>query len=196
MRLNWCGSTLPATRRPICTPEWEDTSFILQGQLGTYDVHKQVFKSQVASFWGIVDVYASVSLGIRGGLQIDGVIKPMTPSAEADLLIHGAPYVSASVWIDILWGVVSAGASADVSVGLELPLHLNTRTVPSTYFGHPSMEVKVTLDAWAEVDVWWYEKHWDVGNYTLINYPDTGSSSTLSMCLADTPTTLHATTGH
>ena len=55
------------------------------------------------------------------------------------------------------------------------------------------MEVKVTLDAWAEVDVWWYEKHWDVGNYTLINYPDTGSSSTLSMCLADTPTTLHAT---
>ena len=79
VRLNWCGS-MPGYSRPICTPEWEDTSFILQGQLGTYDVHKQVFKSQVASFWGIVDVYASVSLGIRGGLQIDGVIKPMTPS--------------------------------------------------------------------------------------------------------------------
>ena len=133
-----------------------------------------VFSGPLASFWGVVTVKASVAVGIGGQLTIQAILKPLKPAAEVILTPIITPRVTASVWVDLLLSVASAGADVTTSASLSLPLHINTEATPKVKFDQTCLRLRAVLSAWARVNLRFYKKTWNIGNYTLLDHNPCG----------------------
>lgn len=142
--------------------------------LFSYNTSMTVFSGPLASFWGVVTVKASVSVGIGGQLTIQGILKPLKPAAEVILTPIITPSVTASVWVDLLLSVASAGADVTTSAALSLPLHINTEATPKVKFDQTCLRLRAVLSAWARVNLRFYKKTWNIGNYTLLDHNPCG----------------------
>lgn len=131
-----------------------------------------VFRSPIASFWGIVTVNASISVGISGDLVFAATVQPLLPAIDATLTASVRPRLSISIWVDILLGVASAGADATAEVSLGLPLRLNTEANPPVWIDNPCIRVNVNLSVWAAVNLWLWKERWTLGDWPLVNYAE------------------------
>lgn len=142
-----------------------------------------VYKGPLASFWGVVTVNASLSVGLGGQVIIEGTLYPFEPKLDATLHNRVTPSLTVSIWVDILLGVASAGADGNVAMNFYMPLRLNTADP-----GHPEMvwmdtpcfSVKITLSAWARVNLLFWKKTWNIGSYTLLNYSNPPACTALA----------------
>jgi hypothetical protein len=143
-----------------------------------YEFNREVpvFRAPLASFWGIVTVNASVSVGIGGKLILEGWIYPLAPRLESTLTPEVSAYLKVSIWVDILLGVVSAGADATARVTVGMPLNLDTAASPPAWLGDPYLQIRVYLDLWARVNVWFWKKKWNLSSYELLNYSTGGGN--------------------
>ena len=145
-----------------------------------------VFKGVIASFWGIVSINASISVGLGGSLTIEGTIYPFQPNLDTTLVTQVTPSLTISIWVDILLGVASAGADATASIGFGLPLRVATND-PShpemVWLDTPCFSVSVTLSAWARVNLLFWSQKWNIGSFTLVNYSDPSGCNTLAQAI-------------
>ncbi len=140
----------------------------------SYNTDLTVFSGPLASFWGVVTVKASVAVGIGGQLTIQAILKPLKPAAEVILTPIISPRVTASVWVDLLLSVASAGADVTTTASFYLPLHINTEATPKVKFDQTCLRLRAILSAWARVNLRFYKKTWNIGNYTLLDHNPCG----------------------
>jgi hypothetical protein len=152
----------------------KSTVNLAQRTLLNYNVSQQVFSGPLASFWGVITVKASVSVGMSGQLLLQGTIKPLKPAAEIVLTPVIAPRITASVWIDLLLSVASAGADVVTTAAFYLPLRINTEATPKVKFDQTCLKLTVALNAWARVNLRFWKKTWNIGNYTLLTHNPCG----------------------
>ena len=140
----------------------------------------------IASFWGIVSIDASVSVGLNGSLSISGTIYPFQPNLNTTLVTQVTPSLTISIWVDILLGVASAGADATAAVGFGLPLRVDTND-PShpemVWLDTPCFSLSVTLAAWARVNLLFWSHTWNIGSFTLVNYSDPNGCTALAQAI-------------
>jgi hypothetical protein len=145
-----------------------------------------VFSGVIASFWGIVSVDASVSVGLGGSISISGTIYPFQPNLNATLVTQVTPSLTLSIWVDILLGVASAGADATAAVGFGLPLRVDTND-PShpemVWLDTPCFSLSVTLSAWARVNLLFWSQKWNIGSFNLVNYSDPNGCAGLAQAI-------------
>ncbi len=142
-----------------------------------------VYKGPLASFWGIVTINASLSVGLGGQVVIEGTLYPFQPNLDATLRNKVTPSLTVSIWVDILLGVASAGADGNVAMGFSMPLRLNTNDPAHPeviWMDTPCFSVKVTLSAWARVNLIFTKKTWNIGSYELVNYAKPAGCSALA----------------
>ncbi|UCG34002.1 MAG: hypothetical protein JSU68_05060, partial [Phycisphaerales bacterium] len=135
-------------------------------ELASFRERLSVFRGPLATFWGIISVWASVSLGIQGSVDLEGTLWPLKPVLDATLNAAVEPSLSLSVWVDLL-AVVSAGADATARALFGVPLRIKTDRDPPVWFGNPCMGFKVVLDAWARVNLWFWRHRWDLASWEL-----------------------------
>ena len=145
-----------------------------QRTLLSFNTNQQVFSGVLASFWGVVSVNASVSVGVGGQLLISGTLKPLKPAAEVILTPVISPHVTASIWVSLLLSVATAGADVTTTASFYLPLHINTEATPKVKFDQTCLKLQTVLSAWARVNLRFVKKSWNIGNYTLLNYNPCG----------------------
>lgn len=131
-----------------------------------------LYKGVIASFWGIINVNAGISVGVDGSVTLSGTIYPFQPGVDATLTPGVAPNFTVSIWVDILLGVAAVGADAKTSVGLGIPLRLDTQNPELVWVDTPCFTIGVTLSAWARVDILFWSHTWNIGNFDVINYSD------------------------
>jgi len=134
--------------------------------LVSFDERFPVYSGPLATFWGIVTVNASISLGVDGSLELEGALKPLRPAVNATLTAEVVPSLSLSIWVDLL-AVVSAGADATVRVLFGLPLRIDTERGSPVWFDDPCLGLKVILDVWARVNLWFWSHRWDLASWEL-----------------------------
>ncbi len=145
-----------------------------------------VFEGVIASFWGIVSIDASVSVGLSGSLSIQGTIYPYQPNLDATLTTQITPSLTISVWVDLLLGVASAGADATASIGFGLPLRVATNDPNHpeiVWFDTPCFSVSVTLSAWARVNLLFWSQKWNIGSFSLVDYSDPQGCNALAQAV-------------
>ncbi|MBM3134093.1 MAG: DNRLRE domain-containing protein [Chloroflexi bacterium] len=152
--------------------------------LASFDKEVTVYRGVIWGDWGVVKINAAVSVGIGGDLVLEGTLRPLVPALEASLTATVRPRLSVSVWVDILFGVVKAGADATAQLTLGLPLRLNTEHAPPVWFDAPCLRVDVTLTAWARVNVWFWKKKWNLDPWKLVDYRSPGCPSGLATLAA------------
>lgn len=155
----------------LCVGDWWDAGYRFGPHtLASFSHDVPVFNAPLATFWGIVTVHASIRVGVSGSLSIEGTLSPLTPQLEAVLAPSLGPSLSVSLWVDILLGVVSAGADATASFEVGLPMHANSRYTPTAWLGDPFLRIRVHLSLWARVNLWFWKKRWNLSSYELVNY--------------------------
>jgi hypothetical protein len=152
--------------------------------LFSFDKDVPVFSGPLASFWGIVTIKASVSVGIGGDLKIKGTLYPLKPAADVILTPSASPRLTVSVWVDLLLGIASAGADATAEAKITLPLHIDTEASPIVKFDQICLKFKVVLSAWARINLLFKKKTWNLGSYDLVNYNPCGLTLARSVSAA------------
>lgn len=145
-----------------------------------------VFKGVVASFWGIVSIDASVSVGLTGTLTINGTIYPFQPNLDVTLTPTIIPSLSISIWVDLLLGIASAGATATAAVGFGLPLRVNTNDPnhpEMVWIDTPCFSLKVSLAVWARVNLLFWSQTWNIGSWDLVNFSDPSGCNGLAAAI-------------
>ncbi len=165
------------------THDWRKTRVTFEPvKLWEESFSTTVYKGPLASFWGIVTINASLSVGLDGSVTIEGTIYPFQPNLDATLKNKITPNLTVSVWVDILLGVASAGADGKVAVGFYMPLRLNTFDPDHpdwVWMDTPCFSVKITLSAWARINLIFTKKTWNIGSYELVNYSNPASCTVL-----------------
>jgi hypothetical protein len=147
-----------------------------QLSLVTLDWKTTVYRGTLVSFWGIVTVNASVSLGLHGEVLFQATIYPLKPAADIVVTPYLEPWLAVSIWVDLLFGLASAGADATASVFVGLPIHINTQDSRVVYLGDPCMGARILLSVWARVNLWFWKKTWNLGEWKLLDYVSDGCS--------------------
>lgn len=148
----------------------------------------EVYNGPLASFWGIVTVKASLSVGLGGQVVIEGTLYPFQPNLDATLHNRVTPSLTVSIWVDILLGIASAGADGKVTVNFSMPLRLNTNDSAHpemVWMDTPCFSVKITLSAWARVNLIAYKKTWNIGSYDLVNYSNPAGCTALAKAIKE-----------
>ena len=154
--------------------------------LWSESISTTVFSGVVASFWGIVSIDASVSVGLDGSLSISGTIYPFQPNLDATLVAQVSPNLTISIWVDLLLGVASAGANATTTVGFGLPLRVNTNDPNHpevVWLDTPCFSLSVTLSAWACVNLLFWSHTWNIGSFSLVDYSDPDGCAALAKAI-------------
>jgi hypothetical protein len=131
-----------------------------------------VYSGIVATYWYVVTVNAGISIGLEGDLVLEGTFRPLAPRMEATLTPRIEPSLTVSLWLDLLFGLVSAGADVSTGIGLYLPLEIDTEAAPAARFEAACLNLAINLNLWAEVDVIFWKDHWDLWSYPLVHYRD------------------------
>lgn len=184
--IDWITSANPFPRpyqpcapsQKLC-PDWRSKVFIDYKQDPLFHIGTTipVFQAPLATFWGIVTVNASVSIGFGGDLILEGRLYPLQPNLSATLTPEVYTSLSISIWVDILLGVVSAGADATTTLTLGLPMHIDTAASPAAWLGDPYLRITAYLNLWARVNLWFWKKRWDLASFELLNYNIIGDSA-------------------
>lgn len=162
------------------THDWRNTRVhFVPVELWKDSFSTTVYKGPLASFWGIVTINASLSVGLDGSVTIEGTIYPFQPKLDATLSNKVSPSLTVSIWVDILLGIASAGADGKVAVNFSMPLRLNTDDSRVVWMDTPCFSVKITLSAWARVNLLFYKHTWNIGSYVLLNYSNSPSCAVL-----------------
>ncbi len=133
-----------------------------------------VYKGVIASFWGVVTVNAAVNIGLHGELVMKATIAPLEPAVDIAVTPSLEPWLAVSVWVDLLLGLASAGADATAGVKAELPVHVNTKDSRVVYFDKTCLAIRAVLSVWARVNLLFYQKSWNLGEWDLIKYKSDG----------------------
>ena len=169
------------------THDWRKTRVdFVPVKLWEESFNTDVYKGPLASFWGVVTVNASLNVGLDGSVTIEGTIYPFQPNLSATLRNKVAPSLTVSIWVDILLGVASAGADAKVAVGFSMPLRLDTNDPDHpdwVWMDTPCFSVKITLSAWARVNLLVWKKTWNIGSYELVNYSNPSGCTALARAI-------------
>lgn len=142
--------------------------------LVTKDWKTTVYKGVLASFWGVVTVNAAVNIGLHGELFLQATIFPLEPAVDITVTPYLEPWLAVSIWVDLLLGLASAGADATAGVGVALPFHVNTKDSRIVYFADPCVAVRAVLTAWARINLLFYQKTWNLGEWELLKYKSNG----------------------
>ncbi len=166
------------------THDWRKTKVVfVPVKLWEDSFSTTVYKGPLASFWGIVTINASLSVGLDGSVTIEGTIYPFQPNLDATLRNKVTPSLTVSIWVDILLGVASAGADGKVAVSFLMPLRLNTDDPDHpdwVWMDTPCFSVKITLSAWARVNLLFWKHTWNIGSYELVNYSNPSGCTALA----------------
>ncbi len=145
-----------------------------QRTLYSFNTSQPVFSGPLASFWGVVTVNASLTTGLSGQLLIAGTLKPLKPAADVVLTPIITPRITGSVWVSLLLSVATAGADVTTTAAFYIPLRINTEATPKVKFEQTCLKLQTVLSAWARVNLRFYKKSWNIGNYTLLTYNPCG----------------------
>ena len=155
-------------------------------KLWSDSINTPIFSGVIASFWGIVSIDASVSVGLSGSLSIKGTIYPFQPNLDTTLTTQITPSLTISVWVDLLLGVASAGANATASVGFGLPLRVDTNDPnhpDMVWFDTPCFSIGVTLSVWARVNLLFWSQTWNIGSYDLVKFSEPPGCNSLAQAI-------------
>jgi hypothetical protein len=128
-----------------------------------------VYESVIWSISGVATVKLSVDFGFNATLQITGNIRNDLSVEEIRFIPGVTPYLSLSVWADILLGVASAGATATPAFGFQLPVVYRSGQV---YLDNPCLHFSITARYWAAVNVWFWKQRWEWGPSTIYSWSD------------------------
>lgn len=143
---------------------------VTEQTLVTKDWKVQVYRGVLASFWGVVTVNAAVNIGLHGELLFRATIYPLEPAVDVTLTPALEPWLAISIWVDLLLGLASAGADATAGVRVALPTHFNTSDKRYIYFESPCVALRAVLSVWARINLYFYEKTWNLGSWDLVKY--------------------------
>ncbi len=175
------------TLQSFLCPSWYDVSIPYKfDPLYHIGTTIPVFQAPLATFWGIVTVNASVSIGFGGDLILEGRLYPLQPNLSATLTPEVYTSLSISIWVDILLGVVSAGADATTTLTLGLPVNVDTAASPAAWLDDPYLRITAYLNLWARVNLWFWKKRWDLASFELLNYSIIGDSATQAVAQTST----------
>jgi len=135
-----------------------------QHRLFKYSDEWEVYSGVLVSFWGIVSVSASVTLGLDAVLDLLMEQFIVRPELAATLTPTIEPSLTLSIWIDLL-AIASAGADAIVNTYFEWPitLSLDKDEQFSIDDGTACIGLEALLDVWAKL-AW---KRYELGSYEL-----------------------------
>ncbi|MBM4429400.1 MAG: hypothetical protein FJ026_03505, partial [Chloroflexi bacterium] len=141
---------------------------------------KKVYRGVVYSSGGIFNVSMSIDYGFNATLSTWGTIRGDWSVAKMQLRPDVTASLEFGVWVDILFGVASAGVSATPAFGIGLPVVYQDDPPPgggSVYLDKPCSHFDVKGRVWASVGWWKLKKTWNWGPYTFYCWDDPSSPS-------------------
>jgi hypothetical protein len=125
----------------------------------------EVYDGYLWTFWGIVSVGASIDFALDVAVDLIAAAKPMAPEISATFLPSVEPALTLSIYVEVLLGLASGGADANVNAGFEWPVTVsldennNLEIDPDD----PCIGLEVILDVWAKL----LAKRWDLASWEL-----------------------------
>ncbi len=127
-----------------------------------------VFSGPIWTFAGIVTVNASVKVGMKGDLTLDGSYEPLTPAADLILVPAVAPYLPLSLWLDVLLFIGRVGVTATTQLTFSLPQHINTQSASPAAWSNPCIDLYIWVTGWAEINYYFDSASWDLFSKDIV----------------------------
>lgn len=149
-----------------------------------------LYQGSIFDLLGLVQLYASLTVGFDGGVDLFATLYPLVPNVELRMLPQVAARGAVAIGIGLV-NIVQGGARLNTRIGIVVPIVVNA-SPPDAYVDDPCGFFQATMELFLRLGIGPITLHeWRTPNYPLVKldgmplyFPDCNPTTSLAAGLA------------